>query len=81
MVVLALCAGVWTAAASGHQGIAVSLLAVLLGAVLLGVLHLSRWMGGIYRANQTAQPRHPDRRGADAAPGRRDGREGTAHRG
>ena len=54
MVVLALCAGVWTAAASGHQGIAVSLLAVLLGAVLLGVLHLSRWMGGIYRANQTA---------------------------
>jgi predicted O-methyltransferase YrrM len=54
MVVLGLCAGVWSAAGSGHQGLAVSLLAGLLLGVLLGVLHLSRWIGGVYRANQVA---------------------------
>ncbi|OJF13696.1 O-methyltransferase [Couchioplanes caeruleus] len=54
MVVLALVAGVWTAAASGHAGLATSLVAVLLLGVLLGILHLSRWMAGLYRANQAA---------------------------
>ncbi|MEV4638564.1 class I SAM-dependent methyltransferase [Actinoplanes sp. NPDC049548] len=53
-VVLAVVAGIWTAAASGHQGLATSLVAVLLLAVLLGILHLSRWMAGLYRANQAA---------------------------
>jgi predicted O-methyltransferase YrrM len=54
MAILALCLGVWAAAATGHQGLAVSLVAVLLLGVLLGILHLSRWIGGVYRANQTA---------------------------
>jgi predicted O-methyltransferase YrrM len=54
MVVLALCLGVWSAAASGHQGLAVSLVAALLVGVLLGILHLSRWIGGVHRANQAA---------------------------
>src|SRR3954447_12976547 len=54
IAVLAVVAGIWTAAASGHQGLATSLLAVLMLAVLLGILHLSRWMNGIYRANQAA---------------------------
>ncbi|MEU8613626.1 class I SAM-dependent methyltransferase [Actinoplanes sp. NPDC048791] len=54
MVILALCAGVWWSAGSGHQGLALSLVAGLLLAVLLGILHLSRWIGGVYRANQNA---------------------------
>lgn len=54
MVVLALCLGVWSAAASGHQGLAVSLVAALLLGVLLGILHLSRWLGGVHRAHQLA---------------------------
>ncbi|GID97466.1 class I SAM-dependent methyltransferase [Amorphoplanes digitatis] len=48
------CLGVWSAAATGHQGIALSLLASLLLGVLLGILHLSRWISGVYRANQNA---------------------------
>lgn len=54
IMVLAVVAGIWTAAATGHQGLAVSLVAVLLLGVLLGILHLSRWMGGLHRANQAA---------------------------
>jgi len=54
MVVLAVVAGVWAAAAAGRQGLATSLVAVLLLGVLLGILHLSRWMAGLYRANQAA---------------------------
>ncbi|MGA5302942.1 O-methyltransferase [Nucisporomicrobium flavum] len=54
MVVLAVVAGIWAAAATGHQGLATSLVAVLLLGVLLGILHLSRWMGGLHRANQAA---------------------------
>ncbi|MEV4707696.1 class I SAM-dependent methyltransferase [Actinoplanes sp. NPDC049316] len=54
MVVLAVVAGIWAAAGTGHQGLATSLVAVLLLGVLLGILHLSRWMGGLYRANQAA---------------------------
>jgi hypothetical protein len=53
-VILALCAGVWWSAASGRPGLALSFVAGLLLAVLLGILHLSRWIGGVYRANQTA---------------------------
>jgi hypothetical protein len=47
-----LCLGVWIAAASGHPALAVSLLAAVLGVLLVGVLHLSRWIGGVHRANQ-----------------------------
>ena len=54
MVILALCAGVWWSAAVGRPGAALSFLAGLLLAVLLGILHLSRWIGGVYRANQNA---------------------------
>ncbi|BCJ54697.1 hypothetical protein Asp14428_61720 [Actinoplanes sp. NBRC 14428] len=54
IAVLAVVAGIWTAAATGHQGLATSLVAVLMLAVLLGILHLSRWMGGLHRANQAA---------------------------
>jgi len=54
MGILALCAGVWWSAASGNQGLALSFVAGLLLAVLLGILHLSRWIGGVYRANQNA---------------------------
>ncbi|MFI5931315.1 O-methyltransferase [Actinoplanes sp. NPDC051494] len=54
MLMLALVAGIWTAAGSGHLGLATSLTAVLLLGVLLGILHLSRWMGGLHRANQAA---------------------------
>jgi len=54
MAILALCAGVWWSAASGNQGLALSFVATLLLAVLLGILHLSRWIGGVYRANQNA---------------------------
>ena len=54
MGILALCAGVWWSAASGKQGLALSFVAGLLLGVLLGILHLSRWIGGVYRANQNA---------------------------
>jgi Methyltransferase domain len=49
-----LCAGVCAAAATGHPALAVSLLAGVLGVLLVGVLHLSRWIGGVHRANQAA---------------------------
>ncbi|MFI5491042.1 class I SAM-dependent methyltransferase [Actinoplanes sp. NPDC051859] len=54
MAVGLLVAAIWTAAATDRQGLAISLVALLLLGVLLGVLHLSRWMTGIYRANQLA---------------------------
>ncbi len=54
LAVTALVAGVWTAAATGRQGLATSLVAVLLLGVLLGILHLSRWMSGLHKANQAA---------------------------
>jgi predicted O-methyltransferase YrrM len=54
MAALVLIAGTWTAAGTGHQGLATSLVALLLLVVLLGILHLSRWMGGLHRANQAA---------------------------
>ena len=54
LAILALCAGVWASALTGRPGLALSFLAGLLLAVLLGILHLSRWIGGVYRANLTA---------------------------
>jgi hypothetical protein len=54
MVIVALCAGVWWSATSGRAGLALSLVATLLLGVLLGILHLSRWIGGVHRANQQA---------------------------
>ncbi|WP_306215371.1 O-methyltransferase [Actinoplanes sp. RD1] len=54
MAALVLVAGTCAAAAAGRQGLAISLLAVLLLVVLLGILHLSRWMTGLHRANQAA---------------------------
>ncbi|WP_067505268.1 O-methyltransferase [Actinoplanes sp. TFC3] len=54
MAALVLIAGVWVAAGTGHQSLAISLLALLLLVVLVGILHLSRWMGGLYRASQAA---------------------------
>ncbi|MET8152402.1 class I SAM-dependent methyltransferase [Actinoplanes sp. NPDC049668] len=53
-ILSACCLGVWAAAATGHQGLALSLLGGLLLGVLLGILHLSRWISGVYRANQNA---------------------------
>lgn len=53
-VVFLLCAGVGTASATGHPGVALSLLAVLVAGVLLGVLHLSRWLGAVHRGNQAS---------------------------
>jgi predicted O-methyltransferase YrrM/fumarate reductase subunit D len=49
-----LCLGVWVAAATGSADLAVALLAAVLGVLLVGVLHLSRWIGGVHRANQAA---------------------------
>ncbi|AGL20397.1 O-methyltransferase [Actinoplanes sp. N902-109] len=54
LAALVLIAGTWVAAGTGHPGLAMSLVALLLLVVLLGILHLSRWMGGLYRANQAA---------------------------
>ena len=42
LAILALCAGVWVSAATARPGLALSFLAGLLLAVLLGILHLSR---------------------------------------
>ena len=50
----ALCAGVAAAAALGRLGVALTLLALLLAAVLAGMLHLSRRLGGLHRSQQTA---------------------------
>lgn len=54
IVVAVVVAGVWAAAATGRPGLATSLVAVLMLGVLLGILHLSRWMTGLHRANQAA---------------------------
>jgi predicted O-methyltransferase YrrM len=44
----------WVAAATGRPGLAVSFVAFLLLCVVLGIVHLSRWANGIYRANRAA---------------------------
>jgi predicted O-methyltransferase YrrM len=54
LIIAVCCLGVWTAAATGHSNLALSLVAGLLLGVLVGILHLSRWIGGVYRANQAA---------------------------
>jgi predicted O-methyltransferase YrrM len=50
----ALCAGVAVASAADRRAVATTLLAVLLGAVLVGVLHLSRRIGGLHRIHQAS---------------------------
>jgi len=54
MVGFLLCLGVWAAAATGHPAVAVSFVAAGLGVVLVGMLHLARWIGGLHRGNQSA---------------------------
>jgi predicted O-methyltransferase YrrM len=49
-----LCAGVAGAGALGLPGVAMTLLAVLLAVTLAGVLHLSRRLGGLHRAQQNS---------------------------
>ena len=53
-VVFGLCAGVALASATGHPGIAMTLLAALVAAVPVGVVHLSRWLQAAHRADQAA---------------------------
>ena len=53
-VMAVLCAGVAITAVAGLAAVATSLLAVLLAAALAGVVHLSRRVGGLHRANQAA---------------------------
>lgn len=50
----AICLGVAMASATGHAALATSLLAVLLAGALGGVVHLSRRIGGLHRANQAS---------------------------
>jgi predicted O-methyltransferase YrrM len=50
----AACAGVAAASALGHPGIAATLLALLVAAVLAGILHLSRRLGGLHRAHRAS---------------------------
>jgi len=54
MVGFLLCLGVSTAALTGHPALAAALLAAVLGVVLVGLLHLSRWVGSLHRGNQSA---------------------------
>lgn len=53
-VIGALCVAVVAASVAGLVALATSLLAVLLTAALAGVVHLSRRIGGLHRANQAA---------------------------
>ncbi len=50
----AACAGVAVASALGRPGVAATLLALLLAATLAGILHLSRRLGGLHRAQQNS---------------------------
>jgi hypothetical protein len=54
LLIAAACAGVAVASALGRPGVAATLLAVLLGATLAGIVHLSRRLGGLHRAQQTS---------------------------
>ena len=49
----AACAGVAVASVLGRPGVAATLLALLMAATLAGVVHLSRRLGGLHRAQQT----------------------------
>ena len=53
-VIAALFIGVAVASVAGTVELATSLLAVLLTAALVGIVHLSRRIGGLHRANQAA---------------------------
>lgn len=52
LVMAAVSGGVATASATGYGAVATSLLAVLLTGALAGVVHLSRRLNGVHRANQ-----------------------------
>ena len=54
LLMSAICLGVAMASATGHAAVATSLLAVLLAGALVGVVHLSRRIGGLHRANQAS---------------------------
>lgn len=54
LLMAALCLGVAVASAAGQSAVATSLLAALLAGALVGVVHLSRRIGGVQRANQDA---------------------------
>jgi predicted O-methyltransferase YrrM len=53
-VVGALCLGVAAASFTGRPGIAITLLACLVAAVLIGVMHVSRRLAALHRADQAA---------------------------
>lgn len=53
-VVSALCVGVAAASATGHPGVAITLLAGLVATVLVGVMHLSRRVAAWHRADRLA---------------------------
>ena len=54
LLMAAVCLGVAMASATGHAALATSLLAVLLAGALGGVVHLSRRIGAMHRANQAS---------------------------
>jgi hypothetical protein len=54
LLMAAVCLGVAVASAAGRAAIATSLLAALLAGALAGVVHLSRRIGGLHRANQAS---------------------------
>ena len=54
LLITAVCSGVAAASATGHVAVASSLLGVLLGGTLAGVVLLSRRIGGLHRAEQAS---------------------------
>jgi predicted O-methyltransferase YrrM len=54
LVVALVCAGVAIASVAGQAAVATCLLALLLAAVLAGVIHLSRRIGGAHRSTQAS---------------------------
>ena len=54
LLMAAVCLGVAVASVMGRAAVATSLLAVLLAGALAGVVHLSRRIGGLHRANQAS---------------------------
>jgi hypothetical protein len=54
LAMVVLCLGVAVAAIAGQSALALALLAVLLSAVLAGVLLLARRIGGLHRAHQAS---------------------------
>jgi len=50
----AACAGAWIAVAAGHPAPALTLLTTVLALLLVGALHLARWIGVAHRAQEAA---------------------------